>query len=260
MIVTHGNGPQVGELATLESQSLAILTAQTQAWIGIEIENTISNALHLIGVKRDYMVPEVVLTRVLVNRSSAAFHNPSKPIGRFYGKKEAASLVRKGYTMKKLIDGYRRVVPSPEPEDILESGLIGQMLDDRKIVIACGGGGIPVFKTQEGLEYAQAVLDKDRTSSLLARKVRADRFLILTNVDGAYLDFRKKGQSLIRRIGTKEMEKHLAEGHFEGGSMKPKVEACVAFARHSRKPAVIGNMSRPENAIAQKGVTVVSDS
>lgn len=259
VIVTHGNGPQVGQLAESLDLGLAILTAQTQAWIGIEIENMIAEGLSGLGLESDYMVPEVVLTRTVVDGKSPAFRNPSKPIGGFYTKRQAEGLSRKGYVMGKFMKGYRRVVPSPDPQEIVEARLIEGMLRDRKIVIACGGGGIPVLRTSKGLDYAEAVVDKDKASSLLASTVKADVFLILTDVDGAYLDFGRRSQRMIGRASAGEMGRYLVAGSFEEGSMKPKVEACISFAESTGKPAVIGSLSRPENAIALKGVTVVMD-
>ena len=257
IVVTHGNGPQVGMLATFQKESLAVLTAQTQAWIGMEIERRLSVALKKKEKRLDYSVSEVVLTRTIVDRNSAAFRNPSKPIGKFYTKGEADVLSSKGYVMKKVINGYRRIVPSPEPKQIIESKMIRQMMDKGKIVIGCGGGGIAVCKTRYGFDYAEAVIDKDLASSLLAVELKADRFIVLTNVDGAYLNFRKRNQELIGRISAREMELHLKRGHFEDGSMKPKVEACISFVKETGNPAGIGNILHPENVLSFRKLTLI---
>ncbi len=257
IVITHGNGPQVGELAIAEHESLAVLTAQTQAWIGLNIESSIAKALEASGQRNSYAIPEVVLTKTVVSKADSAFRNPTKPIGRFYTKREASRLP-KVFKIRKLINGYRRVVPSPQAKEIVERDLILKLLGAGHIVIACGGGGIPVFRKENRLSFAEAVIDKDNASALLAREISAERFIILTNVDGIYLDFRKKAQRLIGSISSKELQRYFKEGRFESGSMAPKVKACLDFVNSAHRPAAIGNIHKAQNVILGKGTTCIT--
>ena len=257
IVVTHGNGPQVGELAIAEHENLAVLTAQTQAWIGLNISGKISTELRRLRVRAGDSIPEIMLTRTLVDRTDPAFRNPTKPIGRFYSKSEASRMSGKGMRMKKLINGYRRVVPSPEAKDILGKETIARLLKLNHIVIACGGGGIPVFETGRGLRFADAVIDKDSASSLLARQISADRFIILTNVQGVFINFREKDERLLNSVSSKELEKYLNDGQFEQGSMAPKVRACLSFARHRKRPAAIGRMEDAASVVLGKSGTTI---
>ncbi len=258
IVVTHGNGPQVGELAITQKESLAILTAQTQAWIGMTIEISIARALKTLNKGNDYSIPEVVLTKTIVDKDDTAFDNPTKPIGKFYTKAQSKDLTRRGFTMKKLINGYRRVVPSPEPREIGQKGVILDLLKSRHIVIACGGGGVPVIKTSGGLKFVEAVIDKDRASALLAEEIHADRFIILTNVDGIYLNFKKKNQKFVSRIDARKLKEYAGLGYFESGSMEPKATACIDFVESTRNAAGIGNINKPEQAISMKRLTLIT--
>ncbi len=254
IVITHGNGPQVGKLASEEqSASLAILTAQTQAEIGIFMKGKLEENLP--------SPPEIaiVITSAVVNPGDPSFSNPTKPIGKFYGKKVARAMSQHGYAMRKLIGGYRRVVPSPIPLSIPELPLVKRLLDSHLLVIAGGGGGIPIVPIRRGIKFAEAVIDKDRTSSLIAEGIGAQMLLVLTNVDGAYLNYGKKGERLIGRAGVHEMNTYLRNGSFEEGSMKPKVEACVNFVEHTGKIAVIGNISRAEDVLALRRCTIITE-
>ncbi|VVB76599.1 Carbamate kinase [uncultured archaeon] len=255
IILTHGNGPQVGELALLENKGLAVLTAQTEAEIGLGIENGLAAASARAGAKSPRIA--TVLTRVLVNPRDKEFRSPSKPIGPFMGASEARKLASRGFSVRKLIHGYRRVVPSPRPREILESGLMRLLLRDRYVVIAAGGGGIAVTRGNGRLAYANAVLDKDLTSALLATTLRADRLFILTDVDGAFLDFGTKHSALLTRTTAEALQSYASEGQFEKGSMLPKVEACLEFVQSTGRPAVIGNLQKAEDAFKFKDATVV---
>lgn len=258
IVVTHGNGPQVGELAEIEKRNLAILTAQTEAWIGMEIGNKIANALKKLNPKYGNSIPTVVLTEVIVNGSAKEMDNPTKPIGRFYTEKEAAELKKRGLTVKKLINGYRRVVPSPTPKEIVQKDVIERLLKDKRIVISCGGGGIPVTSSYGRLEYVDAVIDKDRASALLAKEIGADKFFILTNVDGVYLNFKKRNQEFVKRIKSKKLNDYLKSGQFEEGSMKPKIESCIDFAESTKRSAGIGNMANPNDVLSLKKLTIIT--
>ncbi|MGC8586842.1 MAG: carbamate kinase [Candidatus Micrarchaeia archaeon] len=252
VVITHGNGPQVGELAKVERKPLALLTAQTEAEIGVYLSDKISEYFHR---KRKKAVVDTVITRVLVDEKDPSFKNPSKPIGSFYSAGKARDLAKKGMALKRLIGGYRIVVPSPKPVRIINIEEIAYLASMQHIVIAAGGGGIPVFRNYR---LANGVIDKDYATSLLAAQIRAKKMFILTNVDGAYLDFGTSKQKRIGRITANEMIGYVRKGFFEDGSMKPKVEACIDFVRHTKGSAVIGNMSNAENVIAMRGCTIIS--
>jgi carbamate kinase len=258
IVITHGNGPQVGELAEEQHRNLAVLTAETQAWIGTAIRERIDKELSRSKARADDIV-EIVVTEAIVDRNSMAFSNPTKPIGRFYDAKEASIERRHGFVIKKMTGGYRRVVPSPVPKRIVQMDLIQRLLEDDRIVIACGGGGIPVTASRSGkLKYVNVVIDKDRASALLAKEIGASKFFILTNVDGVYLNYKKKGQELIGEITTGRLREHLKKGQFEEGSMKPKVESCIDFVESTRKIAVIGNISNPKGVISLRQSTMIT--
>lgn len=250
-VITHGNGPQVGELASVEHKKLAVLTAQTEAELGLTIEDA------LLRASNGRIRVEVVLTKVLVDKNDGAFRNPTKPIGRFYNKREAYALSRKGLHFKHLINGYRRVVASPKPLRVLNLDSIKNLLRTRYTVIAAGGGGIAVFYEGGRLKFAEAVIDKDYTACLLAKSLRADRLFVLTNVNGVYLNFKKRNQRMLERVTAKELRVYLDSGQFEEGSMKPKVEACFDFVETTRKVAVIGSISKIKDVLELRGCTVI---
>ena len=258
VVVTHGNGPQVGELAIAEHENLAVLTAQTQAWIGLNISSRISSEMRRLKIRASDSIPEIMITRTLVDRKDPAFKNPTKPIGRFYRGDEVARMARKGMRMKKLINGYRRVVPSPEAKDIIGRETIIRLLRSGHIVIACGGGGIPVFDSGRGLRFADAVIDKDNASSLLARQISADRFIILTNVDGVFINFKRRNERLLRHVKSTELAKYLYDGQFEQGSMAPKVRACLSFVMHRKRPASIGSMDMAAYVVSGRSGTTIT--
>ncbi|MEM3572439.1 MAG: hypothetical protein QW530_01765 [Candidatus Micrarchaeaceae archaeon] len=251
VVITHGNGPQVGELAQEEHKNLSILTAQTCAEIGAILEAKLSSYFARKGVKPKIAV---ALTYVKVNKSDAAFRNPTKPVGEFYVTRSAKALSLRGISVKKFDKGYRRVVASPKPLKILNISLIKDLLADGYIVIAGGGGGIPVADGR----FADAVIDKDLTSSLIASELGADGLFILTDVDGAMTGYGTKNAKLIRHATAEEMYEYMKSGEFEEGSMKPKVEAAISFARRTHNKAVIGNMSKSVEAIKLNGCTVIS--
>lgn len=253
VVVTHGNGPQVGALAMHDKKSLAQLTKETEVEMGAEIRKSIVRA-----AKRKLKInPEIVLTHVIVDKRDREFRNPSKPIGRFYTEEHAKLLMQKGMAMKKLVGGYRRVVPSPRPKSILELHEIERALSSKGVVIAAGGGGIAVTKKGGKLVYMEAVIDKDRTSSLLAIRLRADRLIVLTNISGVFLDFHTKKQKLLKKVGVEELRKYAKLGHFERGSMLPKIQACVQFVRSTGNAAAIGSLEHPKEVIRLQNATVV---
>ncbi|MDD5172418.1 MAG: carbamate kinase [Candidatus ainarchaeum sp.] len=246
VVLTHGNGPQVGSLLIQQQGTkevapmpLDVLDAMTQGQIGYFIASAISmTGLH----------SATLITRVVVDPHDAAFKNPSKPIGPFYEQP-----VRPGMKMD-AGRGYRLFVASPEPMKIREHDAISALLERDFVVIAVGGGGIPIKKSGEGLE---AVIDKDRATSLLANQINADMLVFVTSVDEVYLDFGKKTQKPIRHMAVAEAKKHITANHFAEGSMKPKIESVVRFLENGGKKAVICSISNIEAALEGKAGTIV---
>ncbi len=254
VLVTHGNGPQVGMLELAESRPLWVLTAQTQAEIGVQIVESLEEA----GARRG-SVP-IALTRVMVDRRDPEFDRPTKPIGRWYSTAEAKRMEARGTILRRLERGYRHVVPSPVPIGIVEAKEITSLFTTHCIVIAGGGGGIPIASDGKSgkIDHPNAVIDKDRTSGMLADLVGADRLVILTNVDGAYTGFGGRKRKRIGSVSSAEMVRHAERGEFGEGSMKPKVEACIGFVRGGKnRTAVIGDLEHARRTFAMHGCTVI---
>lgn len=250
IVISHGNGPEVGELYLKEGRNLATLTGETERIMGNEIKKAILRVLNNAKVA-------VVPTKTLVSANDPEFRKPTKPIGKFYKSREAVQKGKRDFKVRKLKKGYRLVVPSPRPLKILETGEVEKLLSRGNIVIAAGGGGVAVTKSKNGIRLADAVIDKDLASSLLARKIMADSFFILTDVDGAYTDFESSKARLIRKAHLREMQRYLREGHFEEGSMKPKVEACIEFVAETKKAAAIGNISNIRKVVDLESTVVL---
>ena len=261
VVITHGNGPQVGNLLIQQEeakkivppQPLDILGAMTQGQIGYMLQQTLTNYLKKAGLN----IPVVtVITQVLVNKDDPDFKDPSKPVGPFYTKKEAEKLVKeKDYIIKKVRPGrkaYRRVVPSPDPIAIIEKDVIKMLVNSGAIVIAAGGGGIPVIKENDQLKGVEAVIDKDLASEKLAEIVNADIFLILTDIEKVKLNFGKPNEKDLNKLTITEAEKYLKEGHFLPGSMKPKVIACIRFLKAGGKKAIITALNKAVEALEGK--------
>ena len=266
IVLTHGNGPQVGQiflamdyshLGEVKTPSMPFpeCGSMSQGYIGYQLQQCLQDELERQKVTKNCAT---LITQVLVNPDDAAFQNPSKPIGRFYTKEEADKIVaEKGYTfIEDSGRGYRRVVPSPKPIDIIEKNVIEQLVDNDNIVIAVGGGGIPVIKTDkiELLEGVEAVIDKDRSAALLAKEIKADTLLILTAVDKVCLNYNTENVKELDTLTVSEAENYINEGHFAKGSMLPKVEACIDFVKdnNSRK-AIISSLEKASDAV--KGLT-----
>ncbi len=242
LIISHGNGPQVGLLALqsaayeeVEEYPLDVLGAQTEGMIGYMIEQELGNLLPI-------EVPfATILTMVEVDPEDQAFKNPTKPIGPIYNQQDAERLSeKKGWTMKQQGGFWRRVVPSPEPHRIFELRPIHWLLEHGTIVICAGGGGIPTIYKEDGdLEGVEVVIDKDRASALLAFELEADLLIMATDTDGVYLNWGTSEAKRINRVTPDEIEKYS----FEEGSMGPKVEAACEFVRRSGQRAVIGSLS-----------------
>lgn len=238
LAIVHGNGPQIGRIM-LASEGAKDITppmpfdvcgAMSQGYIGYHIQQALYDELKKNG--RDIPIVTVI-TQVLVDKNDPAFDNPTKPIGPFYTEKEAKELEQtKGYTMKEDSGkGYRRVVPSPKPIGIAEIGTVKNLWDST-ITVACGGGGIPVIKDENGnLKGVAAVIDKDFAAEELAEEMDADILMILTEVENVAINFGKPEQKNLENISTVEIEEYIKENHFAPGSMLPKVEAAVKFAK-----------------------------
>ncbi len=259
IIITHGNGPQVGNLLlqqecckTVPKLPLEILVAQTQGQIGYMIESTLDSELMTLGA---YTQPIVsLISYVVVDENDPAFKNPSKPIGPVYSEKEAESVP---YPVKITAKGYRRLVVSPKPLTIVEKREIKTLIELNFIVICCGGGGIPVIREGRAFHGVDAVIDKDLASAKLAEEVGVDIFIIATDVPGAALNYGGKGQTFLRSVSLEEAARYMEEGHFAAGSMKPKMEAAMQFVQNRGKRAVITSLEDIESAVVGKSGTEV---
>ncbi|PRZ40368.1 carbamate kinase [Antricoccus suffuscus] len=264
--LTHGNGPQVGnvltknELAAHEMSPVPLdwCGAQTQATIGFTIQDALESALAARGAHRQTVT---VVTRTRVDESDPGFTNPTKPIGRYLPRERAELLIAAGQIWQdRGAKGWRRVVASPEPLEILDAQAVCDLGDAGYVVIAAGGGGIPVVRQDDGrLRGIEAVIDKDLTAALLARSIDADVLVIATDVDHAVLGYGTPDQQDIGRVTVSQLEKYAAQGHFGSGSMAPKVEAVLRFARSGHR-AVITSLEHIGDAIAGDiGTIVVPD-
>ena len=260
VLITHGNGPQIGNLLlqqmkTKVKRSLSEMTAITQAEIGYFIQQSILNFLNDAKVA-------TVITQVLVDMNDPAFKNPTKPIGPLFTEneiKEIASMLN--YQYKKVsvknLEGYRLVVPSPKPIKIIEENIIRNLVENDVIVIAGGGGGIPVILKNGKYEGVDAVIDKDLTAELLARIIKAELLLIVTNVEKVKINFRKPNEKDLDTIKLNEAIKYMEEEHFEEGSMKPKIQACINFLEGGGEIAIITSMEKILEAIEGKAGTMI---
>lgn len=261
VIITHGNGPQVGaailrsEIAskTVYPLPMDICVADTQGGMGYMIGLVLTNCLKKRGIK----IPVITtVTKIMVDAHDPAFDNPTKPVGMFYSEREANELMAgRGWTMKEDAGrGWRRVVPSPKPVLALEAEGIKTLFDKGFIVIAGGGGGIPVSINRHNAYYgAEAVIDKDLTSALLATEVGADTLVIMTGVEYAYAGFGGPNQRALAAISSDEVKLHLEHGEFADGSMRPKIEACLKFLDNGGKEAIITSI--PNCLAALRGKT-----
>ncbi len=256
VVVTHGNGPQVGfilrrnELAAHEVHTtpMDVIVADTQGSIGYMLQQALDNEFHRRNL---YRRAYTIVTQVVVDRNDPAFEHPTKPIGGFLTKEEAERFAREGWpVIEDAGRGWRRVVPSPEPQEILEENAIRSAVYEGWIVIAVGGGGIPVIRKENGeLRGVAAVIDKDLASSLLARRIDADLFLISTAVEKVALNYGKPNQVWLDRMTVAEARQYMAEGHFAPGSMLPKIKACVRYVEETGKAALITNYENITRAL-----------
>jgi carbamate kinase len=262
LVLTHGNGPQVGA-GLLRSERAAdqvyelpldVCDAATQGEIGYLLQQSLQNEIARAALTTPVAT---VLSQVVVSPDDPAMRNPTKPIGPFYSKAEAEERRRRhGWDIvEDAARGYRRVVPSPEPLEIIEEPVIRSLVSGGTLVIAVGGGGIPVVRRDGGLDGIEAVIDKDRASALLAGRLGVDFFIISTEVDHVYLDFKRPTQRALERIAADELERHLRDGHFAPGSMGPKVESVLRFLRNGGREAIITSPEHLHEAVTGRGGT-----
>lgn len=267
VVISHGNGPQVGQInlgmsyAAEHGQSAAFpfpeCGAMSQGYIGYHLQQSLQNELRKRGMTKDVAT---IVTQIIVDPADTAFQNPTKPIGAFYTKEEADSIAEdKGYIFKEDAGrGWRQVVPSPTPKRIVELNSIKTLIEANELVIAGGGGGVPVVETEEGLKGVPAVIDKDRSSALLADNIGADKLIILTAVDYVAINFNKPDQKNLENISVEEAKKYIDEGQFAAGSMLPKVQACMSFVEgHPEREAIITSLSGLDAALAGQLGTVI---
>ena len=265
VIIVHGNGPQVGMINlafsndNVSDMPFPECGAMSEGYIGYHIQNAIDNRLKELGIHRPVTT---VVTQVEVDPNDPRFDNPTKPIGKFYSEAESKEIAAKtGYIFKEDAGrGYRRVVPSPLPIDIVEKESINTLVTNKHVVICAGGGGIPVIKNEQGLlEGVAAVIDKDYASAKVAELTHADYLVILTAVDNVYIDFNKPTQRKLEKISIEEISKYIDGGHFAKGSMLPKVQACLMFIEnHHGGTAIISSLDKASLALQQKAGTIIS--
>lgn len=268
IVLTHGNGPQVGQIqlameyaskseAATPMMPFPECGSMSQGYIGYQLQQCIQNELNTQKIDKNCVT---LITQVLVDSHDEAFQKPSKPIGMFYTKEEANKLEKeKNYVMVEDAGrGYRRVVPSPIPQNIIEKNVIKLLFDNNNIVIASGGGGIPVIYEKNTIEGVEAVIDKDRTASLLAKLIGADTLMILTAVDKVSLNYNTNNQIDLDTITIEEAKKYISENQFAKGSMLPKIEACISFTQDSdSRKAIICSLEKASLAIKGKTGTII---
>ena len=266
VIIAHGNGPQVGMInlgMSTAAEAKAIKSdmpfpecgAMSQGYIGYHLQNAIGNELASRGMAKDVAT---VVTQVLVDEADPAFQHPTKPVGAFYDKETADRIAaEKGYTMVEDAGrGYRQVVPSPKPIDVIEKNTVNALIKDGCVVITVGGGGIPVIRKDGKLYGTPAVIDKDFASAKLAELVQADALVILTAVDRVAINWGKPNQQSLDEMSVEEAEKYCAEGHFAPGSMLPKVKAAISFAK-AGGTAIIASLENAGKAVRGESGTVI---
>jgi len=264
VVITHGNGPQVGAILlqndlakdVTPSMPLGICVAESEGFIGYMIQQCLSNALKKAGIDKPVAA---LITQVLVDEDDPSFENPTKPIGPYYHDDEAVEVLKEGYQMLRQPDGWRIVVPSPDPKSIVEKDIIKQMLEDEIIVIASGGGGMPVIEKEGwGLDGLEAVIDKDLSSERLAEAIDAELLLILTDVDKVYLHYDTPKQKELDNISLDELKKYYEQGLFPVGSMGPKILSAIRFLEAGGKKVIISHVEKGWEAIQGKTGTHIT--
>lgn len=268
LIITHGNGPQVGNLLIQQINSnskknpalpLDTLGAMTQGSIGYWLSNSINNYLNKMSISNT-AIP--LITQTIVNGDDDSFNNPSKPIGPFYSENEALEMMKANPKLVYKEDsgrGWRRVVPSPIPLKIKELSGIKTLVQAGNVVVTCGGGGIPIAKTKNGYQGVEGVIDKDLTAEVLAESMKVDEFVILTAVDNVYINYGKNDQTALTHIKSNELEKYIEEGQFAKGSMLPKIIAAKKFVENvPNGRAVITSLTNIDNYIQSDSGTIIT--
>ena len=258
IVLTHGNGPQVGSILIQNEiakditppMPLGICVAESQGLIGYMIQQCLHNALRKEGIEKPVVT---IITQVYVNKDDPAFKNPTKPIGPHYSEKRALELLRQGYPLIKEKEGWRILAPSPDPLGIVEADIIKKMIDERIVVIAAGGGGLPVIEKENwGLDGLEAVVDKDLSAERLAEAINADLLFILTDVEKVYLNYGTKKQQPLDTVKLDEIKKYYTQGHFPPGSMGPKVLAAIRFLENGGKKVIISHIEKAWEALKEK--------
>jgi carbamate kinase len=266
MVITHGNGPQVGATLLRHDAGKNIVPpfpldacgAETQGFIGYMIQQALRNELKKRGSDK-YVV--TLVTRVIVDSDDEAFKNPTKPVGPFYAKDEANKIRSQhpDFVVKEDAGrGYRRVVPSPDPKIIAERLAIRSLVDNGFVVVACGGGVIPIVEEGTQTRGVEAVIDKDLAGQRLATLIDASTFVILTDIDGAYLNYGTPRQTMISKATARQLEQYMKEGHFKEGSMAPKITAAIRFVNNGGEKAIIAELSKLTEAMQGKTGTQVT--
>ena len=269
VILTHGNGPQVGMINTALGKAAEIdekipdidfpeCGAMSQGYIGFHLQSAVREELRNRNINKSVAS---IITQVVVDKNDRAFANPAKPVGIFYTKEEAGKIEKeKGYIMAEDSGrGYRRVVPSPMPEKIVEAEIIKDLAEKGHVVITVGGGGIPVIENGNRLEGIPAVIDKDFASEKLAELLEADYLIILTGVEKVAVNYGKPDQKWLEKITVSEAEEYIKEGHFAPGSMLPKVEAAIKFIKNNpEKKALITSLEKAKDGINGLTGTVIT--
>ena len=265
VVITHGNGPQVGATLLRHEAAKSIVPpfpldvcgSETQGFIGYMIQQALRNDLKKRGMDKFVIT---VVTRVIIDADDEAFRNPTKPVGPFYTEEEADKIRSQhpDFVVKEDAGrGYRRVVASPDPKIIAERFAIRALVDNGFVVVACGGGGIPIVEEGTQARGIEAVIDKDLAGQRLATLIDASVFVILTDIDGAYLNYGTAKQSLIKEATLQQLEQYMKEGHFKEGSMSPKISAAMRFVESGGKEAIIAELSKLAEAMQGKSGTHV---
>ncbi|AET67035.1 carbamate kinase [Desulfosporosinus orientis DSM 765] len=263
VIVTHGNGPQVGfilrrseiakDVAAMHQVPLVSCGADTQGAIGYQIQQAMDNEFKKRGMDKSAVT---IVTQVVVSKNDPAFQKPTKPIGSFYTKEQTEEIQKANPSWVMVEDagrGYRRMVASPLPQEIVEKNVISQLVRDGYCVIGVGGGGIPVARREDGsFQGVDAVIDKDFASSLLASDIKADLLVISTGVPTVYLNYGKPDEKALDKVSLAELKQYVTENHFAPGSMLPKIKAVISFLENGGKKAIITNPESLEEAVAGK--------
>ncbi len=266
VVITHGNGPQVGAILLQNkvakdltpAMPLGICVAESEGLIGYMIQQCLSNAL-----KKEHIEKPVIalITQVIVDQDDPFLSHPTKPIGPYYDEDEAIQLRKEGWQMTRQPRGWRMIVPSPDPKQIVEGESIRKMLDDGIIVIASGGGGMPVVEREDGgLDGLEAVIDKDLAAERLAEAVEAELLLILTDVEKVYLHYGTPKQKTLDKISLKELKNYYEASHFPPGSMGPKILAAIRFLESGGKKVIVADIEKGWEALqGETGTLIVRD-